>query len=234
MREEGGKRQRLVQASAASLRQLVLSREAEARIGSLPEVAEMLGVGIVTVQQAARILEHEGLLVVRRGPGGGYYGTRPDEAALERSMAAWLQAHGSGHHEALEMITLLENELIAVAARCDDPVLLDELRRVHARIDGCDTSEARIAFEEDLQALLFRMVRRPLVELLARVTMRHYAARQMPPIFAGPEGVRAWKAGRQRTVEAILDRDEALARFEAERHRRETLERLAKLSQARQ
>jgi DNA-binding IscR family transcriptional regulator len=36
----------------------------------------------VTVQQAARVLEHEGLLAVRRGPGGGYYGTRPDEAAL--------------------------------------------------------------------------------------------------------------------------------------------------------
>jgi hypothetical protein len=36
----------------------------------------------------------------------------------------------------------------------------------------------------------------------------------------------AWKAGRRRTLAAILQRDEALVRFEADRHRAETLRRL--------
>src|SRR5688500_6419052 len=72
-------RRQLVKAAAAQLRDIILEREPGANIGSLKEVAQMLGVGIVTVQQAARILEHEGLLAVRRGPGGGYHGTRPDE-----------------------------------------------------------------------------------------------------------------------------------------------------------
>jgi len=81
-------RRQLVLAAAAQLRDVILAREPNTQIGSLNEVAELLGVGIVTVQQAARILEHEGLLAVRRGPGGGYYGTRPDEAALERAFAA--------------------------------------------------------------------------------------------------------------------------------------------------
>ena len=45
-------------------------------------------------------------------------------------------------------------------------------------------------------------------------------------LFPGEEGVKAWKTGRGRTVAAILQRDEALARFEANRHREQVLERL--------
>src|SRR6202007_308871 len=95
----------LVQGTAAKLREMILSREPDACVGSLHEVAQQLGVGVVTVQQAARILEHEGLLEVRRGPGGGYYGKRPDEAALERSMAAYLRVHGSASQEVSEIVS---------------------------------------------------------------------------------------------------------------------------------
>src|SRR5246127_1001735 len=99
-------RRQIVQAAAAKLRDVILAREPGTQIGSLNEVAELLGVGIVTVQQAARILEHEGLLAVRRGPGGGYYGTRPDEAALERSMTAFMRSYPTSFEEALNITSL--------------------------------------------------------------------------------------------------------------------------------
>jgi GntR family transcriptional repressor for pyruvate dehydrogenase complex len=221
--------QRLVQASADKLREIVLAGEPGVQIGSLREVAGLLGVGIVTVQQAARILEHEGLLLVKRGPGGGYYGARPDDAALERSIAAWLRVHGSGRHEALEMITLLEVELSTAAAACDDENLRGQLRDIAGRVEGCATTEERVAFEEDLQALMFRMVERPLIELLSRVTLRHYKAQPLPAIFPGEDGIATWKAGRRRIIAAILARDVALTRFESDRHRNETLARLRAL-----
>src|SRR5262249_22203781 len=85
-----GKRQ-LVQQTTARLRELIFAHDEHELIGSLPDLAKQMGVGIVTVQQAARILEHEGALEVRRGPGGGYYGRRPDAAALERSLAAYMR-----------------------------------------------------------------------------------------------------------------------------------------------
>ena len=110
-------RRQIVQAAAAKLRDVILAREPGAQIGSLNEVAELLGVGIVTVQQAARILEHEGLLAVRRGPGGGYYGTRPDEAALERAFAAYLRVHGFSNRESHRMLSLLDCEIVPAAAR---------------------------------------------------------------------------------------------------------------------
>jgi hypothetical protein len=81
-------------ATGSKLRDMTLAREPEVRIGSSKEIARLLSVGIVTVRQAARVLEHEVLLSVRRGPGGGYYGTRPDEAVPERSFGTFLKCMG--------------------------------------------------------------------------------------------------------------------------------------------
>src|SRR5579862_179332 len=123
-------RRRLVPTTVAKLRALILARAPGSQIGSLTELAELLGVGVVTLQQAARILEHEGLLLVRRGPGGGYYGTRPDEAALERSVAAYLRVHGFGHRESQQMLSLLDCEIVPAAARCTDSTLRETVRKL--------------------------------------------------------------------------------------------------------
>lgn len=220
------RKRRLVQETAAKLRDLILSQAPETQIGSLNEVANMLNVGIVTVQQAARILEHEGFLAVRRGPGGGYYGTRPDEDSLERSLAAYLSVHGFGYLEALDMLSFLDCEIIPAAARCKDEALFDIARALSQRVDQCDTPEDRITLEMELRNLLFRMVARPLIELLSRVTTRQNRPALNTLIFAGEEGVATWKSCRRRILLAILQRDEELARFEAERYRKEVLLRL--------
>lgn len=217
---------RLVPTTAAKLRALILARDPDAQIGSLPELAELLGVGIVTVQQAARILEHEGLLLVRRGPGGGYYGTRPDEEALERSVVAYLQVHGSGHTEAAEVTTLLRAEIIAGASGCSVPEFCDALSALNTRIELCDTAVKRATLETDLYQLLFKMVTRPLFALLTRVSWRLYDPSSIAVLYPGAEGVAAWKAGKRRLIRAILEQDEELARFEAMRDRRDYLARL--------
>jgi GntR family transcriptional regulator, transcriptional repressor for pyruvate dehydrogenase complex len=219
-------RRQLVKATAARLRDIILEREPGANIGSLKEVAQMLGVGIVTVQQAARILEHEGLLAVRRGPGGGYHGTRPDEAALERALEAYWRVHGFGFRESQEMLALLDCEIMPAAARCQDETMMQAMRALSERIESCDTPEQRVALEVELRQLLFRMVARPLIELLSRVTTRVHVQRPLPLLFHGAEGVAMWKASRTRILQAILDRDEELARFEAERYRKLIIDRL--------
>ncbi len=221
---------RLVSATAERMRALILAHEPDALIGSLPELAKQLGVGIATVQQAARVLEHEGLLNVRRGPGGGYYGCRPDTSALERSLVTYLRVRQADDYEALEMMTLLDCELMPAAAHCAQPQLLDELRSLKERVDQCLNSEERLAFEDDLHSILFKMVDRPLIELLAQVSMRFYRSGPIPQIFEGYEGFGAWKQWRHQIIDAILAQDPERARFEAERHRRNLLQRLERAS----
>jgi DNA-binding FadR family transcriptional regulator len=218
-----GKRQ-LVQQAAARLRDLIFAHEEHEFIGSLPDLARQLGVGIVTVQQAARILEHEGALEVRRGPGGGYYGRRPDAAALERSLAAYMRMQPHSWEEALDMTSLLFNELCATAASDGDAALHDELRQVAARIDLCEQEGDTGEWEEQFQDLLFRMVERPLFELLTRVTLRFAASRPATePIYGDAAAIDGWKQGRHRIIDAILARDEELARFEAHRSNRQVV-----------
>lgn len=220
-------KRRLVQSAAEKLRELILERPPGAQIGSLSEVGALLGVGVVTVQQAARVLEHEGLLAVRRGPGGGYYGTRPDEAALERALASYMRVHGASFEEVTEMMSLINCDIIPSAARCTDEGLRDEVRGLRQRVETCDSDEVRVAFEKDFQALLFKMNTRPFVEFLMRVGLSVYSEPPTPRIFGGEEeGVTLWKAFKRRILDAILARDEDLARFEAERYRKELQTRL--------
>lgn len=230
MSEDNKSRKRpLVEETAARLREQILAREPGARLGSLNEVAQLLGVGIVTVQQAARVLEHEGLLAVRRGPGGGYYGDRPDEAALERAFATYMHLHGFDYHDSLEVMSLFDCEMIPAAARADDGEQRDALRELHGRIEQCDTADERIRFERELREVLFKLVERPLLELLCRITTQLHGVQSRPLLFSDAEGVRAWKDGRRRILEAILQRDDELARFESERYRREVLARVTRL-----
>jgi GntR family transcriptional regulator, transcriptional repressor for pyruvate dehydrogenase complex len=214
-------RRQVVPATVEALRERIFAAPEGELIGSLPELARALGVGIVTVQQAARILEHEGLLEVRRGPGGGYYGRRPDAEVLERSLAAYMRTRPASWQEALDMTSLLFNELAAAAARCADPALIEELRAFagtlgEARGDA-DVQRLELAFQD----LLFRMVDRPLFELLTRVTLRFSASLAREPVYRGAIDLDRWITGRRLIIDAILRQDEALARFEANRNNRE-------------
>lgn len=218
--------QRLVSATAEKMRDLILERAPDALIGSLPELAKLFEVGIATVQQAARVLEHEGLLAVRRGPGGGYFGRRPDALALERSLATYLRFRRGDDYEPLRMMTLLDCELMPAAAQCKQVRLLEELRSLKVRVDLCLSGEERIVFEDELHAILFKMVDQPLIELLAQVSISFYRSQPIPPIFDGEEGLRAWRQWRHQIIDAILSQDPERARFEAERHRGKLLQRL--------
>lgn len=210
----------LVQASAARLREMIYEAAPGERIGSLRSIADVLGVGIVTVQQAARVLEHEGLLDVRRGPGGGYYGKRPDAGTLERSLAAYLRTKPASWEEVLDVTSLLFNELAAAAATCSDLVLQDELRAFLATISECPEPETIGRMEQQFQDRLFRMVDRPLFELLTKVALRFSDGHSEDAISLRLTSGEEWRKGRQRIIRAILANDAELARFEANRSNR--------------
>src|SRR5260370_29440712 len=123
-------------------------------------------------------------------------------------------------------MTLRDCEVMPAAAHCTEARLLDELRGLKKRVDRCLSGEERIAFEDDLHSILFKMVDRPLIELLAQVSMRFYRNRPIPQIFEGEEGIRAWRHWRHQIIDAILARDPERARFEPERHRRKLVQSL--------
>ncbi len=219
-------REGLVTAAVAKLREIIIAHPAETQIGSLPELAKALGVGIVTVQQAARVLEHEGFLRVRRGPGGGYYGTRPDAEGLSQAISGFLALHQSAHPEAIDIITLLDCELMAAAARAQNEAMRVKLAELVKTVDDQNTARQRGEFDQSMLNILYLMVDRPLMELLSRVAVHHYAEYPRGPVYGGAEGKQRWKRERRAIIAAILDGDPERARFEGYRRRREIMNQL--------
>ena len=206
--------------TADRLRDLVFAAEPGALIGSLQDLARGLEVGVVTLQQAARVLEHEGLLEARRGPGGGYYGMRPNSAAVERSIAAYLRANPSSFEEALNITSLLFIELAGAAAGCGDVALRGEMADLCGQLADCVRDEDCGRFENGFQDLLFRMVDWPLFKLLTVVTLQVGVTRAERLLGAGEAVLTEWRCGRERIIAAILAGDGDLARFEADRGNR--------------
>jgi GntR family transcriptional repressor for pyruvate dehydrogenase complex len=221
--ERSGGRRQLVQSAAERLRELIYASPPNEHIGSLPEIAREFGVGIVTVQQAARILEHEGILEVRRGPGGGYFGRRPNLSDMERVLGAYIRSEPASWREVVDITSLLFNQLCATAARCGEPALRDELREIEVRIARCDDSRMLGPTEIELQNILFRMVDRPLFELLTRVALSFANDRQSEETFLSVFGLEQWKESRRQIINSILRQDPELAYFEANRLNRRVL-----------
>lgn len=219
-------REGLVNAAVAKLREMIVAQPPETQIGSLPELAKALGVGIVTVQQAARVLEHEGFLRVRRGPRGGYYGTRPEAEGLSHAISGFLALHRSDHPEAIDIITLLDCELMAAAARATNESLRGELAELVKSVGEQNTARQRGEFDQRMLDILYLMVDRPLMELLSRVAVHHYAEYPRGPVYGGEEGKQRWKRERKAIIAAILDGDAERARFEGYRRRREIMRQL--------
>lgn len=217
----------LVAMAVTRLKEMILAREPGMQIGSLPDLANELGVGVVTIRQAARLLEHDGFLKVRRGNNGGFFGARPDAAALGPVVSSFLQLHVSHEREAIEIMTLLDCDLVAAAALSTDEPQRSRLRQLAERIDSCDTAEQRASFVQDMHDILFKMVDRPLLEMMVRLSMRHYSTRTGFPIYEGSAGAERWKQERHAIIYAIKRRDPDLARFEAQRRRDYVLQRVA-------
>lgn len=223
--QAGGKRQ-VVRNAADALRRRILASPPGEQIGSLPVLARELEVGIVTIQQAARILEHEGILEVRRGPGGGYYGRRPKMADLERMLGAYLCGEPGSWREILDITSLLFSRLCAAAARCDDEALHGELQDLRAQIGMCDSMNGLGLLESRLQDILFRMVSQPLFELLTRVALGSAHHVERDGLASGSFDLAVWRSGRLRIIDAIAGQDPALAHFEADRQNRQVLSAL--------
>ncbi|MFD9663547.1 FadR/GntR family transcriptional regulator [Rhodococcus sp. NPDC059968] len=106
------------QATAEVLREEILLRDGEnSYLGSEDDLIERLGVSRPTLRQAARILEQENLLVVRRGVNGGLFCRRPDASAVTHATAVFLRSRHASVQEVFDTRLLVEVECAALAAK---------------------------------------------------------------------------------------------------------------------
>ena len=135
------------------------------------ELMAALGVARTTVREALRILESEGLLVVRRGRGGGPRVSTPTIDGVARGFAILLQLDEVTMVDLYQAREIIEPELAATLARNRSPADVDALRTC--------VEEAAAAAEIDDRARFGEAAARiheVLVDRAGNKTLAHFAS----------------------------------------------------------
>jgi GntR family transcriptional repressor for pyruvate dehydrogenase complex len=96
-------------------------RQPGAALASESEMVDEYGVSRESIREALRLLEVQGLVTIRRGPGGGPSVCTVDPANLGRMSALYYQLAGATYRELFEAWVLTEELLAQRAARNPNP-----------------------------------------------------------------------------------------------------------------
>ncbi len=105
----------------SKLREISLAADEGAIVGSEDDLIALLDVSRSTLRQAARVMELHGFLRVRRGIGGGYFATRPDEKSLQAIVGAYLDTLDLKYEDVTDVASVLWVDVLTRAARLNTP-----------------------------------------------------------------------------------------------------------------
>ena len=180
------------------------------------ELLERFSVSRPTLRQAARVMEHEQLLRVRRGPRGGYYVTRPDVQSVINAASLYLYDRGTR----LRDLSLAARGCVATLVRCaaesQNEAAAAELRAKLDTYAATDFAQLpHIEFlraESDMVTLLGRMAGNAPLELIIQILYGCGLGVTSDKIFEGrPDRIEACAQMRVRIIEAVLAHDSELA-----------------------
>jgi DNA-binding FadR family transcriptional regulator len=128
----------------AALEELSLRAEEGDLLGSEAELLDRFGVSRPTLRQAAKVVEAERLITVRRGLHGGFYVARPTAPDAIRTAALYLRLQGAGIHHTFEISRMLSAEIAAIAATCTDAGLREELAAIRDELRRTTGATTRV------------------------------------------------------------------------------------------
>jgi DNA-binding FadR family transcriptional regulator len=133
-----------------------LGLQAGDRLPPESEMVELYGVGRGTLRETLRLLEHQGVVVIRPGPGGGPIVAPLSGRPMGANVALFLQRAGGTFRSVLDVRRTVEPEIAALAATKQDPEVLRALRNSidahHAELDGAARFVSAAANFHDLVA----------------------------------------------------------------------------------
>ena len=208
-----------IEAAAMNLRKIVLDLPPGSLIGSEEALIVRLGSSRSTVRQVARLLEREGLLMVRRGINGGYFGTRPDAGTIEATVSTYLETLDVDARDTTVVASTLWVAAIRKAAAADPDERRNFADKMISRIKAIKDS-APFEKVRELELLtqrgVFELARSASVKLIFDINVA-FSRRKFPTPISDDTSeehlrfVRAWKDTKLLEMSAIDQGDVALA-----------------------
>lgn len=196
-------------------------------IGSEETLIGRLRVSRSTLRQAARLLEQEGFLGVRRGIGGGYFSARPNERTIQTIMSAYLDTLDLKYEDVTAVASVLWVEVLRRAASLNSDAarkVAEAQRRKVVEINSDATFHQVAEVEQAIQEAIFKLAKSSYIQLIFHINHafsigRFPLAATRDSTAQHREFVQAWREAKLVELRAIGERDVELAMIAA-RHTR--------------
>ncbi len=109
---------------------------------------EKYGVGRASLREALRLLEVQGLIVIRPGPGGGPMAAQADSVHYGRTSSLYFHMLGATYHDVVAARAVIEPALARLVAEQQDP---EHLAKLEAFLAGQELDRAESGTDEDYE-----------------------------------------------------------------------------------
>ena len=215
--------------AASRLRSIALAAKEGVLVGSEETLIAKLGVSRATVRQAARLLEREGFLRVRRGINGGYFAARPDVRTIEKIVSAYLEMVHTKPEDITIIASVLWVEVLRRAAQLKTPEATALAEKFMERIRALKPDASFhdvLRVDQESRAAIFELIESRYIELIFQINTEFAHRRFAPPsekddTKAHRQFVAGWRNAKMLEFQGILTGDPELAMLAARRSRNE-------------
>jgi DNA-binding FadR family transcriptional regulator len=185
--------------------------------GSEVELIARYGVSRAVFREAVRLLEHHGLVEMRRGLHGGLFIRQPDPTPVAKAMAVYLDFEKVEPRQ-------LEDARLAIEVVCVERVAAkiseDEVAELRAFLpaEAAQVASGRVQSLQEFHVLVARLTANPALHLFVQ-TLTDLTQRQQQPVpDRNRRSLDEGHAAHTKIAEAIIARDGALARHRMMTH----------------
>lgn len=188
-------------------------------LGSEAELIERMGVSRGVLREAVRIVEHNGIARMRRGPGGGLVVRAPQLDVVADAIALFLRYEGTTRAQLFALRVTIELAAVTqAAARIDE--------RAAARLRACVAAERRRGYGDTLASarphalhvLIAELTGNPAMRLFARVLADLTSDGERAGAPIEPRRAAVFGAAHHGIAEALVAGDAPLAQLRMRRH----------------
>jgi GntR family transcriptional regulator, transcriptional repressor for pyruvate dehydrogenase complex len=184
--------------TARNLANLSLAASPGSHLGAEDDLIARFGVSRPTLRQAAKLVERDRLISIRRGAQGGYYAERPDARDAIQSLARFLRMRGANLGHVIQVTRPVSEEAAVAAARHRSAADVEALQVFVATIDARDTPRELIAAE---------------VEMVLEIGYSFGLDERGSDLYADPDRRARTRAMQRSLCQAIIDGDADIARL---------------------
>lgn len=203
----------LVSRTARALSDLSLSVAPGDYLGAEGELLERLAVSRPTLRQAAKIVESDRLIRIRRGTGGGYFADRPDARDAIRSLIHFLRLRGATLADVIQVTRPIGEEAAAAAARLRTAADAKQVAAFVATIDDRDSARELIAGEVEMARMISALSGNPVIELVMEIGYSFGLGERGFDLYSDADRRARARALQRSLLTAIADGDPEVARL---------------------